>query len=458
MVNCSEIIFILVTRTLECIFVLLEYSVDEVSKLYNVFCKAYNTSDNSSSNNTPKTVVIVGGSFAGLAALQELAFGESSNIRIVVIDQKNFFEYTPGVLRLFCDPSQFLTSLGREFDANRYTKNVMFLHGEVTAIHSDTNGLSYIPYNETTTMNLQYDYLIYAAGSTHTYPITASSDERTLLSREEGWIAANRKIKSSQKIVILGAGAVGTELAAEIIDYFPNKEVTLIDASPIVVPLFPKSTQEYAQRWLQKKGVRLLLGKSLDKWDDKSCQFKDGTILQADAVYVCFGGKPNSKPASTQNKSMFTMNGRKSLLVDQYLLCSNNTNIFSCGDVAYPPTEALAQGFHAEIQGIVAAKNVLATIHSSVSINNRMTRYPHDICKSSRMPLVYVLSLGKYDGVLGFNNITIPGSIAAIFKWILEYTKVLQMEGKLLGRLIWKFGDAAALFLSRTIVRPPPMP
>merc|ERR1712008_480234 len=60
---------------------------------------------------------------------------------------------------------------------------------------------------------------------------------------------------------------------------------------------------------------------------------------------------------------------------------------------------------------------------------------------------------GRYDGVLGFNGFAFPGSLAAIVKWILEYTKVSQMRGRLMGNLIWKIGDVATLFLSRTLFR-----
>jgi len=62
--------------------------------------------------------------------------------------------------------------------------------------------------------------------------------------------------------------------------------------------------------------------------------------------------------------------------------------------------------------------------------------------------------LGRYDGVLGFNALVIPGPLAAIVKWILEYTKVLDMKGSLLGHLIWKLADAVVLFLSRTLIVP----
>jgi hypothetical protein len=81
--------------------------------------------------------------------------------------------------------------------------------------------------------------------------------------------------------------------------------------------------------------------------------------------------------------------------------------------------------------------------------------YPDGIAGLDQMPLIFVLSLGRYDGMLGFNSICIPGPLAAIVKWILEYTKVMHMAGRPLGKLIWKIGDAVVLFLSRTLIKPP---
>ena len=38
--------------------------------------------------------------------------------------------------------------------------------------------------------------------------------------------------------------------------------------------------------------------------------------------------------------------------------------------------------------------------------------------------MIYCISLGKYDAVMGFNGLVMSGWIAALMKWILEWTKV----------------------------------
>ena len=61
--------------------------------------------DKEGQNASVKKVVIVGANFAGLSALHE--FVHDPNFHVVLIDQRDYFEYTPGVLRLFCEPRLF---------------------------------------------------------------------------------------------------------------------------------------------------------------------------------------------------------------------------------------------------------------------------------------------------------------------------------------------------------------
>jgi NADH dehydrogenase FAD-containing subunit len=438
---------------------------------------------------TTKTVVIVGASFAGLACLGELSQNHSDHrLRIILIDQKEYFEYTPGVLRLFCDPTLFPTM------ARKLPTGTAFrvLQGRVTAI-VDSNGQKVLTYQtvpdrqrqqqratlvlstedgiSNCTERLRYDYLVIATGSTYPGAITPSIHECTLQDRQASWYAAHERLMSAKTVLILGGGAVGVELAAEIAHYFPssnnnnNKHVTIVDASPNLVPLFPKATGDYAHRWLLNHGVALRLGQMLESWNETSCTLKDGTVLKADLVYVCFGDRPNSSPmvsldttASRITDPVVPLDRRKCAMVNEMLQAtvsitgsSSVDGIFCCGDVAAPPRGAEKQAFQAEVQGIVAGRNVLRHLAG----NEALLTYPDGIAGLDQMPLIFVLSLGRYDGMLGFNSICIPGPLAAIVKWILEYTKVMHMAGRPLGKLIWKIGDAVVLFLSRTLIKPP---
>ena len=96
-----------------------------------------------------KTVFIVGGGFAGLSVLKELQEKLQQNqsrhepnksttipeFKIVLIDTTEYFEYTPGVLRLFCDPTLFPTLSGKYQNNSHCYK---FIQGEAKSISFNT--------------------------------------------------------------------------------------------------------------------------------------------------------------------------------------------------------------------------------------------------------------------------------------------------------------------------------
>lgn len=461
-------------------------------------------------NKKIKTVVIVGGNFAGLAALWPLLDEQlqrqraeasssstttTSHFRLVLIDQRDYSEYTPGILRLFCEP-ELLDSLAQPLplgssqskskDGIHPCHLYQFIHGRVTSIVEETAGagsgtpsktfrnvLTYMPSFGGAPKTLAYDYLIVATGMTYRqHPISPNpSTEVTLADRFKAWKAAHRQLNQAQRVIVLGGGAVGVELAAEIVEaYGHDKHVTLIDVAPALVTNFPPSTRTYAEKWLRDRNVTLLLNQKLQSWTDSSCTLEDGKVLSADVVYVCFGSKPNSDLISSSSSkqsvasSLLGASMRGKVVTSDTLQVTLNGSlfrdgtIFSCGDVSTPPSDDEKQAFQAEIQGKLAAENVVKLLGGGGSavgkIKPVLHHYPRDIAGYNQMPLIFVLSLGQYDGCLGFNDLCIPGALAAIVKWVLEYTKVLEMRGHVLGRIIWKVAEAVVFFVSRTLLPP----
>ncbi len=442
---------------------------------------SHRTNNDPSQSPQKPTVVIVGANFSGLSALRHL-LRKPHLFRIILVDQRDYFEYTPGILRLFCEPDHFnnITKKLPTGDSYRFHE---FIQGKVISIvggepestrtqkiltyqsvKRDRQGATFLA--STTTKNeLPYDYLILATGATYPAPIWPMKNEWSLEERYRGWKKVHQDLSDSHKIIVLGAGAVGVELAAEIVDHYgTTKEVTLLDGERLILPLFPKPVGKYAYEWLEQRGVKFLLGQKLLSWNESSCLFHDGTVLQADVVYNCFGSRPNSEffeastgslPNQVKDMTLLPASGR-TIAVDNTLQVQggpiSDGSIFACGDVASPPTSHEKQAFQAELQGKIAAQNVMVLASSGTS---KLRQYPQDIMMdgSDELPLVIDLSLGRSDGVIAFNGLCTPGPFAAVVKWILEYTKVMEMQGRPLGELIWKIADFVTLFLSVTLLK-----
>jgi NADH dehydrogenase FAD-containing subunit len=69
---------------------------------------AVSTSSSSASDPPPASVIIVGASFAGLAAARTLLHARHGKdkrpLRVTLIEPRDYFEYTPGILRAFVAP------------------------------------------------------------------------------------------------------------------------------------------------------------------------------------------------------------------------------------------------------------------------------------------------------------------------------------------------------------------
>ena len=382
-----------------------------------------------------KTVVIVGGSFGGLTALRALC--SEPNLRIILIDQRKYYEYIPGILRLFCTP-ELHYSISRPMPTLSAPHE--FVHGKATKInqHSVTVNNNAIP----------FDYLIIATGADYRSPITPSDNEVDMERRHLNWREQAARVKAANSVLVLGGGAVGTELAAEIVCHFPNKHVIIVDAQPNLVPLFPRSTQLHVERWFRGKGTRLVLGEMLEKIDERGCTTEKGERIEADVVFVCFGMKCNTQAVANGDMKE-SLNERGAVVVNEFLQIPNHPNVFAVGDSMVHPSSEIKQAYYAEMNGAAAAHNILALIKGEA-----LASYPESITHSSISPLVYVVSLGRYDGSLGFNNVVLNGTLAAIVKWVLEWTKIKQMEGRPIGLAIWSFGDAMTFWLSNHVVRP----
>eukprot|EP00946_MAST-07B_sp_MAST-7B-sp1_P003654 g3654.t1 len=402
-----------------------------------------------------RTVVIVGGSFGGLTALRGLT--NYPNIRVVLVDQRKYFEYVPGVLRLFCDPSLH-ASITRPMPGqspSSFTSHE-FVHGRVKRI--DESSVVVRTFGESDDANtadkaaeitIPYDYIVIATGADYRAPITPLPNETNFRTRHLTWNEQAARLKAAKSVLILGGGAVGTELAAEIACHFPDKTISIVDGQERLLPLFPRATSDHATRWFEDRGVELLMGQTISDITDKGCFLKKaGRTLEADLVFVCFGMRPNTAMIKDGDMSA-CLTDRGVIQVNEHLQVEGFPRAFAVGDAMVHPAKEIKQAYYAELNGKAAAENILRCI-----VKKPLLKYPDDIVGAPVSPLVYVVSLGRYDGSLGFNQLTINGSLAALVKFVLEWTKVKQMEGRPIGLAVWAFGDAMSFFLSKWVLKP----
>ncbi len=140
--------------------------------------------------------------------------------------------------------------------------------------------------------------------------------------------------KLPKDILIVGAGAIGTEFATFLSAF--GVKVTVVEMMPQVVPtLKDKKLAGMIQRLLEKRGVKILTGTKIEndevaKDGEVVSTLSSGEEIHTEKVLVSIGRKLNSDGIGLENVGVKTERGR--ILIDEYLR-TNVPNIYAIGDV-----------------------------------------------------------------------------------------------------------------------------
>ena len=100
--------------------------------------------------------------------------------------------------------------------------------------------------------------MVIASGSLYGAPFKPQGDSAAELTQTLRDVA--RQVATAEQIVIVGAGAVGVELAGEIKAKHPNKAVALVSDQPRLFPMYPVDLHTKLLKRLSAIKVALHLG------------------------------------------------------------------------------------------------------------------------------------------------------------------------------------------------------
>jgi NADH:quinone reductase (non-electrogenic) len=245
-------------------------------------------------------VVVVGGGFGGLSAVQALA---KADVDVTVIDRTNHHLFQPllyqvaaGILppgliapalrRVISDQANARTLLGEVSDFDLAQKTVLAQGPDGRRIE------------------LPYDSLVVAAGATHSYfgredfaeyahGMKSIEDarflrHRVLLAFEMAELATDPQERAEWlTFVVIGAGPTGVELAGQVAelsrhvlpaDYrsvdTAEARILLVEGMDAVLGPFDKKLQQYARRELEKMGIEVRLNTLAVDMDDRTITVK----------------------------------------------------------------------------------------------------------------------------------------------------------------------------------------
>ncbi len=338
------------------------------------------------SANDIKRVVIVGGGFAGLNCAQKLA--AHKNLQITILDRNNYQQFQPLLY-------QVATGTLSPDNAAFNLRAVLAGHENVDVVMTEIKSVDLETRTAYSSRGDEYqgDFVVLAAGAEpnffgipgvqeHALPLYSLLDAERLRSRLLGALeAADRdagKRTERLRVVVIGGGATGVEIAGAIGDVFQrtssfafkhvdlkHASVTLIDMGKTVLGPFGKHSQEYAAEMLKDRGVELLLGVSVKEVAKNGVTLSDGTQIPAELVIWAGGLK-----ASAISNSLGIKAGRGGRVdVQPDLSVAGFAGVYALGDFANFTAangEALPQlASVAQQAGRHCAKNIAAAAAGS---------------------------------------------------------------------------------------------
>ena len=294
------------------------------------------------------TVVVVGGGYGGVTVAK--ALDETADV--VLVEEKDAFMHNVAALRALVDTSW----LPRIFlPYSKLLTNGRIVHDRV--VEAEPSRIVTASGEEITA-----DYLVLATGSR--YPFPAKTDLVDTQRSIEQIQATRDALERADRVLLVGAGPVGIELAGEIRQVWPDKTITLFDPQVDVLrgPFFPELRAEL-RRQLADPGVETVLGSPLTA--DPSTEpgqlgavtvtTESGVELSADIWFRCYGVTPNSQYLGEVLATARRADGF--VEVAPTLQVVGQRNVFAFGDLS---TADAKMAGAARRQAAVVAANITA--------------------------------------------------------------------------------------------------
>ncbi|NXE08075.1 AIFM2 factor, partial [Lophotis ruficrista] len=351
-------------------------------------------------------VVVVGGGFGGTAAASLL---QSWAVPFVLVDVRDAFHHNVAALRAAVE-SGFAK---KTFISYSVTFGDSFRQGKVVGIDPGRQQVLLSDGEE-----LHYSHLILATGSDGPFPgkFNKVIDMEGAIQTYEDMV---KEIEKSERILVVGGGAAGVEMAAEIKTEYPAKEVTLIHSKIALADVeLLDSVRQEVKEILLRKGVRLLLSERVSNVEDLTTnrfqkdmvvRTEKGTEVVVDMVVPCTGIKINSSAYAASFGDKMASNS--ALKVNKHLQLEGYENIYAIGDCADLKEPKMA--YHAGLHADVAVTNII----------NSLTHKPLKTYEPGS--LTFLLSMGRNDGVG-------------------------QVKGYYVGRLLVTIAKSRDLFVSKS--------
>ncbi|EEH21507.1 hypothetical protein PABG_03724 [Paracoccidioides brasiliensis Pb03] len=239
-------------------------------------------SGSSSNGGPPQQILVIGGSYSGLAAtvnLLDLCQGRNCrfaggltsesgdvkkkvNVQVTIVDERDGYYHLIGTPLAFAS-EEYASSAWKRFTdiPALQTPAVKCIQGSVRQVDCERKIAIIREAVTNREIAQKYDYLVASSGLRRTWPSAPQALTRDEYLLETGKHIAKTKI-ADNGVVVIGGGAVGIEIAAELKMVQPDRKITLIHSRPKLLssePL-PDEFRDRALKLLHDCGVDTIMG------------------------------------------------------------------------------------------------------------------------------------------------------------------------------------------------------
>ncbi|MBP6025163.1 molybdopterin-dependent oxidoreductase [Ferruginibacter sp.] len=307
-----------------------------------------------------KQKIIVIGAGAGACGFVRSYRAINTTDEIEIFSKENFPFYNRVLLPDYISGTLPWTNLIKMTDAEEDEFKIK-LHRGVSIAKIDKENKTVTDSNNITH---RYDVLLMATGSRAAMlrDIPPMNGIFTMRSRKDADDFKNHVDAAKGKVIIVGGGLLGIELAASLREV--NVDVVVIQRISRLMDrqLDPLGSQLLHEE-LTDKGVDIYYNDEIERFlGDKTVsgiRLKSGLIINCQAIVIAIGTVPNIEIAKEAN-----INCKRGVLVDEYLQTSDK-NIFAIGEIAE---------FKGFLYGITAAAEQQAEIVARY-LNGDISKY-----------------------------------------------------------------------------------
>jgi NADH dehydrogenase len=329
------------------------------------------------SNSSSHRIVIVGGGAGGLELATKLGdtFGKSGRVEVTLVDKSRTHIWKP-LLHAIAAGSLRRSQHELNYLAQAHWHNFRFRLGELAGLDREARTIQLAALRDdegaqiSPPSTIPYDTLVIAIGSiTNDFGTPGAAEFAVPLETPEQASRFNRRLVNAMlkaqhqesaitpgqlHVAIIGAGATGTELSAELhrtardviaygmdkIDAERDLKIVLIEAAPRILPALPERISEATQALLARIGVEVRAGARVAQVRKDGVVLATGELIPSDLVVWAAGVKA---PSVLADLGGLETNRANQLLVRPTLQTTRDDHVFALGDCASCPRPGYPQ-------------------------------------------------------------------------------------------------------------------